>query len=321
MTAPPNKDAKKKSVDRQPLTIILREEGNPSPDSTVSGNGPHVNQPLQSRITHSGKMASLGYLAAGIIHEINTPMQYIRDNLSFLQQAFDDVNKLIQLYGRLDGIPLNPETDEIFTEIRKLSEKIELDYLISEIPQAISQSQEGSERVAKILRAMKTFSHPGNGSKTDVDIKQALENTLAVSVNEWKYVADIEREFDLDLPPLHCYADELNQVFLNIIINAAHAIGSLQQGKKGSIQIKTQKIDQWLEIKISDSGGGIPENIQSRVFEPFFTTKEAGQGTGQGLAIAHDVIVEKHHGHLSFESKTGRGTTFIIRLPYERRVS
>jgi len=181
--------------------------------------------------------------------------------------------------------------------------------------------QEGVNRVAGIVRAMKRFSHPGPAEKIPTDIHQAIESTILVSRNEWKYVADLTTDFDPELPPVPCIAGEFNQVLLNLIVNATHAIADVVKGSggKGGIRISTRKKGDSAEIRVSDTGAGIPEAIQSKVFDPFFTTKGVGKGTGQGLAIAHSVIVQKHRGTIKFESETGKGTTFVIQLPLEER--
>jgi signal transduction histidine kinase len=193
-----------------------------------------------------------------------------------------------------------------------------VEYLTAEIPNAIAQSLEGVERVAKIVRSMKDFSHPGGETKQAVDLNRALESTLTVCRNEWKYVAEAVTDFDPDLPLVTCLPGECNQVFLNLIINAAHAIGDKLAGRpddKGAITIATRRDGDRAEIRIIDTGTGIPEKHHARIFDPFFTTKEVGRGTGQGLAIAHCVITEKHGGTIHFETEIGRGTTFVVRLP------
>ena len=193
-----------------------------------------------------------------------------------------------------------------------------LDYLLAEIPKAVQQSLEGIGRVASIVRAMKEFSHPGTGQKSAVDLNHAIECTITVARNEWKYVAEVVTDFDPHLPPVPCLAGEFNQVILNLIINATHTIadvvGDGSQGK-GTITIRTRHAGQWAEIQVRDTGAGIPENIRNRIFEPFFTTKGVGKGTGQGLAISRSVIVDKHGGTLGFETQVGQGTTFTLRLP------
>ncbi len=189
---------------------------------------------------------------------------------------------------------------------------------MSEIPKAIEQSLDGTTRVARIVQAMKDFSHPDAGEKKPVNLNQAIEATATVARNEWKYVAELEMHFDPSLPPVRCLAGEINQVILNLVVNAAHAIADthvVKQGGKGTIILATRRDGHWVEIRVGDTGGGIPENIRDKVCDPFFTTKPVGKGTGQGLFIAHNVVVEKHGGTLTFETETGKGTTFIIRLP------
>ena len=193
-----------------------------------------------------------------------------------------------------------------------------MEYLIEEIPKAIAQSLEGVGRVANIVRSMKEFSHPGTDEMQPVDLNKALECTLTVCRNEWKYVADVVTDLDPHLPPVHCMPGACNQVFLNLIINAAHAIADKQGNdstKKGTITVSTRTDGDWVEVRVADTGTGIAEEHRTKVFDPFFTTKKVGRGTGQGLAIAHSVLVDKHGGTLSFDTEVGRGTTFIVRLP------
>lgn len=274
---------------------------------------------IERQLAQALKMESIGRLAAGIAHEINTPTQYVGDNLRFLQDAMQN---LLQLLRRFQDFLQDAKTgaisNERIAEVEEAIENADLGYLLEEIPKAIEQSLEGLERVAKIVRAMKEFSHPGAAEMTSVDINHALESTITVARNEWKYVADLVTDFDHNLPPVPCLPGDMNQVFLNIIVNAAHAIadvvGNGSKGK-GTITVSTRKLDGWVEVRISDTGTGIPEAIRSKIFDPFFTTKQIGRGTGQGLAYAHSVVVEKHKGTLTFETEEGRGTTFIIRLP------
>jgi signal transduction histidine kinase len=204
-------------------------------------------------------------------------------------------------------------------EIAALLEPVDLDYLREEVPKAIAQSLEGVERIAKIVAAMKEFSHPAV-DKAPHDLNRAIASTITVASNEWKYVADVTTDFDADLPLVPVMPGAFNQVILNILVNAAHAIGAVvaeAPATRGVIRVSTRKLANWVEIRIQDSGGGIPEGVRDRIFDPFFTTKEVGKGTGQGLAIAHDVIVKKHHGAINVESAVGVGTTFILRLPLE----
>ncbi len=249
-----------------------------------------------SMTVQSQKLESIGQLAAGIAHEINTPIQFVGDNLFFLKDSF------AELIGAL------PKKEDV-------EGKIDLDYLLSEIPLAIAQSLDGIDRVSKIVHAMKDFSHSSQGEKSPVDINRAIETATIVSRNEWKYVASLETDFDQNLPMVSCMGDEFNQVLLNLLINAAHAIEERHDQEMGAIKVTTRQNDGWVEIRIGDTGKGIPEAIRKKIFDPFFTTKAVGKGTGQGLAIAHDIVVNKHGGSIDFESETNKGTTFIIRLP------
>jgi signal transduction histidine kinase len=275
---------------------------------------------LESQLIQAQKLESIGQLAAGIAHEINTPTQYVGDNARFLKDAFTDFMEVMRGFETLMKAAREGTISEsLIEEIEKRTADADLAYLFEEVPKAISQSLDGVARISKIVRSMKEFSHPGMDIKTPMDINKALESTLTVARNEWKYVADVETDFDPDLLPMPCYPGELNQVFLNIIINAAHAIQSVYQGgesgKKGLIKVATRNLADKVEIRFSDTGPGIPKEIRHRIFDPFFTTKEVGKGTGQGLAIAHRVILEKHGGSLRFETKMARGTVFIIELP------
>ncbi len=274
---------------------------------------------VERELRQAQKLEAIGQLAAGIAHEINTPMQYLGDNLHFLEDAFGELLALYEQFGHLLQVTktLQPEGD-ILEKLETSMHQADLPYLFEEIPKTILQSLEGVDRVGKIVRAMREFSHPGSEEKVVVDINHALENTLIVSRNAWKYVADVETDFAPALPLLQCLPGEINQVFLNIIINAAHAIDDMTDGGskgKGCIRISTSVHEQWMEIRIADTGGGIPEAVQDRIFDPFFTTKEIGKGTGQGLAIARSVVVDKHQGRISFLTEAGQGTTFIVQLP------
>jgi signal transduction histidine kinase len=192
-------------------------------------------------------------------------------------------------------------------------------FLLAEIPKALQQTAEGIERVSTLVTAMKEFSHPGKKEKVAVDLNKAIETTITVARNEWKYVAEMKTEYDPTLPEVSCLPGEMNQVLLNLIVNAAHAIAEVEKNgeHKGSITVRTRNHPDWVEIQIEDTGGGIPEGVRSRIFDPFFTTKEVGKGTGQGLAIAHSVVVGKHGGTIHFQTEVGKGTTFFIRLPHD----
>jgi PAS domain S-box-containing protein len=274
---------------------------------------------MEAQTRHAQKLESIGQLAAGIAHEINTPVQYTSDNTRFLQDSFTEIETLLKSYHKLfESVKAGLSTEAVVHEIETITEEIDLDYLRLEIPKAIGQSLEGLDSVAKIVSAMKQFSHPGTDEKVYTDINKAIQNTITISRNEWKYVADMITDFDQSMPLVPCLPGEFNQVILNLIINAAHAVAdSIEEtsGKKGSISVKTRRDDPWAEIRISDTGPGIPKAIRDKVFDPFFTTKAVGKGSGQGLAISHSVIAGKHGGAIGFETEINQGTTMIIRLP------
>lgn len=274
---------------------------------------------LEVQLRQAQKLEAIGQLAAGIAHEINTPTQYVGDNTTFIKDSWPAISELARAAQRLDreasAGAISPEARSL---LQQCLQGADLEYLLDEIPKAIQQSLEGVQRVAKIVHAMKEFSHPGSEEKSEMDINRAIETTITVARNEWKYVSEVETHFETGLPFIPCHAGEFNQVILNLLINAAHAIRQSVgdgSGKKGKIEITTRQEQGWAEIAIHDTGAGIPEEIQSRIFEPFFTTKPVGQGTGQGLALAHTIVVRKHGGRIWFESAVGKGTTFFIRLP------
>ncbi|HET6976504.1 MAG TPA: PAS domain-containing protein [Pyrinomonadaceae bacterium] len=274
---------------------------------------------LETQLRHAQKLESIGQLAAGIAHEINTPIQYVGDNIRFIQEGVAARTEVLNKYAELFEVcSTNKTAPELLGELQETIDSSDVEYLTAEMPKAIQQSLEGIERIAKIVQSMKDFAHPGSVEKQTIDLNRAIESTITVAKNEWKYVAEIETDFQTDLPSVPCYLGELNQVVLNMIINAAHAItdvvGDGSKGR-GTIKISTRRAGESVEIGISDTGSGIPEAIRSRIFDPFFTTKQVGKGTGQGLAISHNVIVEKHGGTISLDSEEGRGTTFTIRLP------
>jgi signal transduction histidine kinase len=274
---------------------------------------------MEIDLAQARKLESVGQLAAGIAHEINTPTQFIGDNTRFLKESFGSVLGLVGRYRECQARAsqsgtLNPA---ILADLEEVAVAADLDYLTGEIPKAIDQSLEGIERVSRIVRAMKDFSHPDETEKAETDINRALETTSIVSRNEWKYVAELETEFEANLPPAPCYAGQINQVFLNLIVNAAQAIAARvgSSGEKGVIRISTRRVEGGVEIRVSDTGTGIPEAVRPRMFEPFFTTKEVGKGTGQGLAMSRQIVVKGHGGTITFETETGKGTTFVVWLP------
>jgi PAS domain S-box-containing protein len=286
-------------------------------DLTLRKRAEQERHQIEILLRHAQKLESIGQLAAGIAHEINTPTQFIGDNLRFMQDAFKDLLGLLkQFNSQLEAVRGQSCADGLTEEIDKSIQSIGLAELEREIPDSIAQALSGVQRVAKIVQAMKDFSHPGTDTKESVDLNRAIESTLTVCRNEWRYVADLETDFDPTLPPVSCLPGEFNQVILNLVVNAAHAIADKEGGKgHGTIGVSTRRRGDLVEIRISDTGIGIPQEVRGRVFEPFFTTKEVGKGSGQGLAISRSIIVDKHRGEIFFETEVGRGTTFVIRLP------
>ena len=274
---------------------------------------------LEAQLQQSQKMEAIGQLAAGIAHEINTPTQFVGDNTRFFQDAFDDLIDIIKIYKELlEASKSGSLTDELIQTAEERIEEFDFDYLEEEIPVAIQHTLKGVGRIGKIVQAMKIFAYPGGEEKEPADINKAIEKTITISRNEWKYVAELITDFDESLSFVPCFQAELNQVILNLIVNAAHAIAEANKDnptQMGTIRISTRREDNWAKIYISDTGSGIPEEIRHKIFDLFFTTKEPGKGTGQGLAISHSVIVEKHKGTITLESREGKGTTFIISLP------
>jgi PAS domain S-box-containing protein len=274
-----------------------------------------VEKMMEIRMRQAQKMEAIGQLAAGIAHEINNPIQFIGNNTSFLQEAFVDLSRLVEAQRKaLEKAGVRIAESEFADEARG----VDVEYIKTEVPQAISQTLEGIRRVSEIVKAMKDFSHPGTKNRQLTDINKAVQDAILVARNEWKYSSDVTTELAPNLPHPLCLANEINQVILNILVNASHAIDDVvARGlrKRGVIKIRTEADDKDVRIIITDNGTGIPKAIQNRIFEPFFTTKEVGKGTGQGLAIAYDVVVRKHDGKITFRSVEGEGTAFTISLP------
>lgn len=274
---------------------------------------------LQARLLNEQKMASVGQLAAGIAHEINTPAQYVASNMDFIDKSFGDIEKVLSgvsdfLKARSAVIP----EEQGVKELTGLLEDADCDYLREEVPRAISQTKEGVRKISSIVQAMKKFSHPGSKEKASADLNRIIETTLTIASNEYKYIAELETNLDPDLPALELLTDEMGQALLNIIVNATHALADAAEAQpsfKGRITITTGHDDEAVWVRLSDNGPGIPEDIRDKIFDPFFTTKEVGKGTGQGLAIVYDVIVNKHNGTVTCTSEAEGGAVFFIRLP------
>ena len=274
---------------------------------------------LEADLAQAQKLESIGQLSAGIAHEINTPTQFIGNNIGFLKDSMGDVFRALDTIESLVTTSEQEHQRVNGEAITAALGAIDLNYLRNEVPRAIEQSAEGIDRIQTIVSAMKEFSHPAV-DKTLIDINRAIASTITVASNEWKYVATVDTRFDRNLPMVSVMPGGFNQVILNMIVNAAHAIGDASDSStaQGQIVVSTKQVDDWVEVNIQDSGCGISDDVRARVFDPFFTTKPVGKGTGQGLAIAHDVIVNKHGGTISVKSKLGTGTTFTLRLPLQQ---
>lgn len=277
-------------------------------------------QRMQTELRHAQKLEAVGRLAAGVAHEINTPVQFVNDSLFFLKGATKDLFEVLERYRVL---PQSADTRDVSRqtlaeEASALAASVNLPYLLSEVPEAIEMSMEGMSRIAGIVRSMKDFAHPDKVDMAPVDLNRAVTSTLTIAGGEYKYVAAIETDLG-DLPEVTCHGGSIQQVVLNLLVNAAHAVGDVVKTTKkvGRIAVTTRQEGSNVIISVADTGGGIPEHVRELVFDPFFTTKEMGKGTGQGLALAHSIVRELHGGDIWFETETGRGTTFFVRLPIE----
>ncbi len=263
------------------------------------------------------KMEAIGELAAGVAHEINTPLQFVGDNLAFLQSQTARATKAFQLVADIrTQVSASPLWRVLGGDLLAAADEADLSYARNEIPEAIREALDGLDRVSKIVQALKEFSHQGPSERVAVDLNRMIENTVTLTRNEWKYVAEIETDLEPGLPHVHCVPHECGQLLVNLVVNAAHAIRAMADGKKGLLTIVSRAVAGQVEIRVSDTGCGIPPEIRNRIFDPFFTTKPIGQGTGQGLALAQ-ATVKRHRGTISFQSEIGRGTVFSVRLPID----
>lgn len=277
---------------------------------------------LAIRYQNAQRLESLGQLAAGVAHEINTPIQFIGDNTTFVRDSISDLlGWLTALRAAAAEITTTEDAAAFRTRIEEEGIRFDLDYLIDEIPKALEQTLEGVARVGQIVRAMKELAHPGGSDPVHCDVQHLLSATITVTKNAWKYLADVETDFEPDPVEVLCFPGELNQTFLNMLVNATQAIEDAakhhETGYRGRIGIRVRRQPTGVEIRISDTGCGIPPGIVKRIFDPFFTTKEVGRGTGQGLAIAMRAIVNLHGGSIQVHSVERQGTTFVISLPNE----
>ena len=272
----------------------------------------------QTRLLAAQKMEAIGGLAAGIAHEINTPIQFVSDNTSFIKDSIGALGEIVaahdEFVDKLDG---REEFAKDVTALKALWKSKDGDFLMEEMPMAVDETLEGAQRVSEIVKAMKEFAHPGSKSKSSVDVNRIVQTTKAVSRNEWKYVAELELDLDETLPMIQGHPGPLGQSLLIMFVNGAQAMAEhrdVGEDGKGTIQVSTRQVDGMVEIRIADNGPGIPPEIVERIFEPFFTTKEVGKGSGQGLSIARSVVVDKHGGEMWVED-ADPGAVFVMRLP------
>lgn len=288
-----------------------------SRDITEEKRREEERQELEIRLQLAQRLEAIGSLAAGVAHEINTPTQFVSDNTKFLGTAFSDLKKLVEaslkLVKKSEGIQ---ELDVDREAVLGVVEEIDFEFLKDEVPQSIEQSMGGLHQISRIVGSLKEFSYPSSPDKAKSDLNHAIENTLNVSRNEWKGVAEVDLDLQADLPEVECMVDEVSQVILNLIVNAAHAIEGTET-RQGRIGVRSYLEGDCVCIEIKDTGTGMPDEVKSRLFEPFFTTKQVGKGTGQGLAMARNVVVKSHGGRIDFESEEGKGSVFTVRLPID----
>jgi two-component system, NtrC family, sensor kinase len=293
-------------------TVATNELGEPQ---RVAGVHLDVTERKEAeiRLASAERLESVGKLAAGVAHEINTPIQFVNDSVYFIRDA---VHELFQITERLRVLAGGDRSNA--AALALLSG--DLPYLAQQLPKALERSLDGLKRVAEIVRSMRELAHPDRPEMSEVDVNHVIRNALVVARAEYKYVAEVETDL-APLPPVRCHAGELNQVMLNLLVNASHAIADViaGNGSRGLISVATRLDGEVVMISVRDTGGGIPENIRHRIFEPFFTTKEVGRGTGQGLAISHNIIVKRHGGSIECDSEIGKGTVFHLRLPRDCR--
>lgn len=272
---------------------------------------------LERELRLAQKLEGIGQLAAGVAHEINTPMQYVGDNVQFLLRAFADLSEYMAVVEAVTSVD-DPSMTEARARLSASKVELKLKYLTENIPKALRDSTAGIEHVSGIVRALKSFAHLDSDEKSLGDVNQAIRDTLAVSQNEYKSVAVVETDLG-QLPMVMCFIGRLNQVFLNLVVNAAHAIAEVGRGTGGLIRVCSREQDGVVSITVADNGAGIPAHVRERVFDAFFTTKPVGKGTGQGLSLARSIVVDAHGGSLTFSTELGEGTAFTIRLPVDGR--
>ncbi|MEP6779352.1 MAG: HAMP domain-containing sensor histidine kinase [Gemmatimonadaceae bacterium] len=268
---------------------------------------------MEVELSHALKLEAVGQLAGNIAHEINTPIQYIGDSVGYVNEAFAEVTCMLSWYRARMQSAISGEGLPTLSEIADLEQRTDVDFAIEQIPLAVERTLDGVSRVTTLVRAMKAFAHPDASEKVMSDLNTALRSTLQIAFGEIRHIAEVQVDLE-ELPMVPCHLGEINQVILNLLVNAAHAISDAGRGR-GCVTVRSQVFGDSVEFTISDTGNGIPEGVRDRIFEPFFTTKEVGRGTGQGLAIARRIVVEKHGGKIFFETTPDIGTTFFVRIP------
>lgn len=317
---PATGDLLRASGDRTPVSIAASSVERPDGRSGIAYLIADVTerQRLEVELRHAQTLESIGQLAAGVAHEINTPVQFVSDSVDFLGEALADLLELVGHYREARAVmATTPELAELAARLAAQEDAADLEFVVDEAPRSLDRTKEGLRRVAEIVRAMKQFSHPGGPALEASDLNELIETTLIVAKNEYKYVADVQTRLG-EIPPVSCDPGDISQVVLNLVVNAAHAIEDLGADGRGCIVISTAPAGDGVELTVSDTGGGVPDEVRDRIFDPFFTTKEPGRGTGQGLALARSIVVDRHGGSLDLEVEPGVGSTFRIWLPQER---
>lgn len=262
----------------------------------------------EHNLAQANRLEAIGAIAAGVAHELNTPLQYISDNLRFVADSMSTLMPVLEKLRHMGGSPADPD-------LAVSVEGCDLEFLVAEVPFALAQSLEGASAMARIVQALKEFSHGGSRQLEPTDLNRLIQTSVVVGRSEWKGIADVVLELSQSLPRVPAYGQELGQVVLNLVVNASHAIHQHKPGETGTITVSTSVIGEHAVIRVKDDGGGIPESIRERIFDPFFTTKEVGLGTGQGLAIARNIVVARHGGLLDLDVDDGIGSIFTIKIP------